>query len=291
MGERAQQIQDTNLPALEILVKKVLAEKKLATAPLNPKSSRGSKSEKRSTGNQLLAVNCSSEQKSKSIVVVQNYLNRDSKTSSARALSALASLVSVAQHNVDLQAAQQNFFTHLTHLVVTALDTHLEYHADHSSQVARLSVSIGRKLQLDDECLEQMHFAALLHDVGMLKVPRAMLANPEAVQEHPKSGAEMLLQITLWEHLADIVLYHHEWYNGRGYPTGIEGEEIPLESRIIGLAEAFDSMTNTSSYKLPKSRFEAAQAIREGAGTQFDPKIANIFLELLDDGLLEETLG
>ena len=226
-----------------------------------------------------------------SLLVVQEFLSRDVKASSARALSALSSLVSVAQRNVDLQSDQKNFFTHLTHIVVTALDVHLEYHTDHSRQVARLAVSVGRALNLDAQRLQDMHFAALLHDIGMLKVPRSMLATPEAVQEHPKSGAEMLLQIAVWEHLADVVLYHHEWYDGRGYPTGIKGEEIPLESRIIGLAEAFDSMTNTSSYKLPMSRPDAARAIRESAGTQFDPAIAKVFLKLLEDGLLEDTLG
>jgi putative nucleotidyltransferase with HDIG domain len=290
-GKRVQEIQKASLAALKQLATQVLSGKKLAFGPLTRGSGDGAKAKRRSGPMSAIAFNCSSEDKSKSIVVVQDSPKGDSSTSAARALSALASLVSIAQQNVDLQIAQKNFFTHITHLVVSALDTHLEYHSDHSIQVARLAVSVGRKLKFDEEKLQRMHFAALLHDIGMLRVPRSMLATPEAIQEHPRAGSEMLLQITLWEHLADVVLYHHEWWDGRGYPTGIAGEDIPLESRIIGLAEAFDSMTNTSSYKLPLSRLDAAQAIRDSSGTQFDPKIAQIFLELLDEGLLEDTLG
>lgn len=289
-GDRSQEILDSSLPELKRLAEKVFSDRKLAFAPLIRSGGKGGSAGTSGTLG-AIGINCSSDEKVQSIVVVQKAIKSESASSSAKALSALASLVSVAQRNVELQTAQKNFFTHLTHIVVTALDTHLEYHSDHSRQVARLAVSVGRALELDEKRIENMHFAALLHDIGMLKVPRSMLATPEAVQAHSKAGSEMLLQITVWEHLADTVLYHHEWYDGKGYPTGIAGEEIPLESRIIGLAEAFDSMTNTSSYKLPMSRSDAAEAIRESAGTQFDPAIAKVFLELLEDGLLEETMG
>jgi HD-GYP domain-containing protein (c-di-GMP phosphodiesterase class II) len=94
----------------------------------------------------------------------------------------------------------------------------------------------------------------------------------------------MLAPIQLWEEVAPLVLHHHEWFDGNGYPDQVAGEAIPLESRIIGLAEAFDSMTSASSYKAPVDRDEAIRRIETGSGTQFDPKVVRVFLDLARRG-------
>lgn len=202
-------------------------------------------------------------------------------------LATLAGLATVALQNTDLKEAQRNFFTHVTHMLVGALDAHLTYKGDHSSNVARLAVSVGREVGMDEEHLERLHHAALLHDIGMLEIDREQVGNRNVVQKHPGLGAEMLQRIQIWEDLAPMVLHHHEWYDGSGYPEGKAAEEIPLESRVIGLVEAFDSMTNLANYQNQISVPEALERIEQGAGTQFDPRLVKVLLDLAHRGALE----
>lgn len=199
----------------------------------------------------------------------------------------LAVLGAVALRNAQLQESQRNFFVQLTDLLTMALDQHMDYHQGHSRQVANVSNRIGRKLGFSDHRLERLHFAALLHDLGMLKVPLEQHEDKRAVRAHPVLGQRMLQSIHAWADLAPFVLHHHEWFDGSGYPEGLAGEAIPLEARIIGLAEAVDSMTSKSSYKPALSKEKALAEVRDGAGTQFDPEVAAAFLELVDEGALE----
>jgi putative nucleotidyltransferase with HDIG domain len=196
-------------------------------------------------------------------------------------LSTLAGLSSVAIHKVDLQEAQKNFFAHMTDILVTALDAQLDLQSGHSRRVAHFATVMGRELGLDDKALERLHFAALLHDVGMLKIDSNLRENKKACQKHPQLGHRMLVRIRLWEDVAPIVLHHHEWWNGEGYPEQLAGEDIPLEARIIGIAEAFDSMTSPSGYRMPVPVSEALEEVRRCAGTQFDPQCSRVFLELV----------
>jgi HD-GYP domain-containing protein (c-di-GMP phosphodiesterase class II) len=146
---------------------------------------------------------------------------------------------------------------------------------------------VARELGFEGERLERLHFAGLLHDVGMLKIRHTRAQGRAAYRQHPLLGYRMLKPIRLWEDLAPIVLHHHEWFNGQGYPEGLAGEAIPLESRIIAAAEAFDSMTSCKTYREPLSFEEALSEIREGAGTQFDPTVARLFVELAQRGVIE----
>lgn len=198
----------------------------------------------------------------------------------APVLSTLAALASVALRNAEHHETERNFFAHATNLLVSALDAHLIHQTDHSRRVARLANQIGRKLGLSEARLERLHFGALLHDLGMLRVDRSRVGDREAVRRHAAYGAEMLQPIRLWEDLAPIVRHHHEWFDGGGYPDGIAGPAIPLESRIIAIAETFDALTAEHSYKSPILGAEACSRIEAAAGTQFDPEIVGIFLEL-----------
>jgi HD-GYP domain-containing protein (c-di-GMP phosphodiesterase class II) len=121
----------------------------------------------------------------------------------------------------------------------------------------------------------------------MLRVPLAQHEDRQAVRAHPVLGHRMLRSIHAWADLAPFVLHHHEWFDGSGYPEGLAGEAIPLEARIIGLAEAVDSMTSSTSYKTALARDEAIAEVREGAGTQFDPELVSEFLALVEEGALE----
>jgi putative nucleotidyltransferase with HDIG domain len=203
------------------------------------------------------------------------------------ALAALAGTASVALHNADLHETQRNFFTHVTDVLVTALDAHLDQQGGHSHRVAQYANRIGRLLGMDDHQLERLHFASLLHDIGMLKLDRAHHRSRTAAEKHPQLGFRMLHRIRLWEDIAPFVQHHHEWYDGSGYPGGLASDAIPLESRIIMVADAFDAMTSDTSYKAARTPEEACRELREGAGTQFDPKIVSAMLELLEQGAIE----
>ncbi len=143
--------------------------------------------------------------------------------------------------------------------------------------MAQLSNQIARRLGFSESRLERLHFAALLHDVGMLRVDPSQVGNREATRRHAEYGAEMLKPIKLWEDLAPIVRHHHEWIDGSGYPDGLRGESIPLESRIIAVAETFDALTSEQSYQRPIPVDEALGRIEAGSGVQFDAKVVGAF--------------
>jgi putative nucleotidyltransferase with HDIG domain len=204
-----------------------------------------------------------------------------------RSLTTLAQQCSVAARRAQLVDSQRNFFSHMTDILVAALDTHMDLQAGHARRVAQLSNRIGRELGLDDARRQRLHFAALLHDIGMLRIDPPRMNDARIARQHPTLGHRMLAPIQLWQDVAPLVLHHHEWFDGSGYPEQLGGEAIPLESRIIGLAEAFDSMTSTSSYKEPVDHDEAIRRVEAGSGTQFDPNVVRVFLDLARRGDLD----
>lgn len=200
------------------------------------------------------------------------------------ALNTLASLTSVAMRNADLRDLQRNFFSHMTEILVYALDAHLGYHGGHGDRVAQFANRLGRSLGWDSKRLQTLHFAARLHDIGMLKFDRAKHRSPTACEKHTTIGGRMLARIRLWENLAPIVRSHHEWFDGSGYPEGLSAAEIPIEARLLAICDAFDSMTSDTSYQIAMPFEAAANEIRDGAGSQFDPELADAFLKLVEAG-------
>jgi putative nucleotidyltransferase with HDIG domain len=218
------------------------------------------------------------------IVAVRNAPARTFASEEIDGLSTLAALSAVALLNGDLRDSQRNFFSHVTDIIVTALDAHLGFHQGHSERVAQLANRVGRALGLDGDDLQRLHFAALLHDIGMLRLDRTQQMNPRTCDKHTLLGSRMLGRIRLWRDVAPIVLHHHEWFDGSGYPEGAAGEAIPFEARIIALCDAWDTMTSDTSYKAALSREEATAEIEACAGTQFDPELVRTFRALLDRG-------
>ncbi len=203
------------------------------------------------------------------------------------ALETLAGLASVALHNSQLQEAQRNFFTHGTDLLVTALDAHVENRNGHASHVSRLANQLAREIGLPEDRLPRLHFAALLHDIGMLRIDRSLHRSARACQKHAVIGARMLARIRLWEPAAPVVLHHHEWYDGSGYPEQKMGEAIPLESRIIALADAFDAMSRGEEARPARTLRQCVEEVVAGRGTQFDPRLVDAFLTLVERGEVE----
>jgi len=196
--------------------------------------------------------------------------------SESDALSTLAGLAAVSIHNADLRDSQRNFFSHVTDILVHALDAHLQFHVGHSQRVAELANRVGRALKLSDPELHRLHFSALLHDIGMLKLDRNQQMNSRTCDKHALIGARMLARIRLWKELAPIVQHHHEWWDGHGYPDGLAGEAIPREARIIAVCDAFDTMTSEQSYKDAMSIEDALGELDAFSGTQFDPALVRV---------------
>lgn len=167
--------------------------------------------------------------------------------------------------------------------------------SQHSARVAEYSVLIGKELGFDDTQCEQLKKAALLHDIGKIGIPDRILNKPDRLTDeeyaimksHVVKGGQILKSFTLIEHVEDGALYHHERYDGKGYVHGLKGEEIPLNARIIGIADAFDAMTANRVYRKQLDMKYVIEEIKKGRGTQFDPKLADILLELIDIGRID----
>jgi HD-GYP domain-containing protein (c-di-GMP phosphodiesterase class II) len=204
-----------------------------------------------------------------------------------RLLLSLARQAGIAIDNAHLIESEKNFFTHVTQLLVGALDRFANHQPGHSRRVAHYAVVVGREMGLDPARCERLFFAALLHDIGMLRLADGGVMSHERYREHPRFGYEMIQPITLWSDLAPMVLHHQERFDGQGYPEGQKGEEIPVEARIIGLVEAFDTMTSRHSYRVPRPVPDVMREIGELAGKQFDPKAVAALAALVARGEVE----
>jgi len=196
-------------------------------------------------------------------------------------------MADAALHRSDLEDAQRNFFAHVTELLVGALDAHVVEREGHAMGTARLANRLGHALGLSAERIERLHFAAMLHDIGLLKFEQARHRDPRALRLHPTVGARMLARIRLWEPIAPIVQSHHEWWDGSGYPDGKAGEDIPTEARIVGLADAVDAMRRPKVDRpRPLTIQEVVAEVERGRGTQFDPTLVDALLGLHERGEL-----
>lgn len=176
-------------------------------------------------------------------------------------------------------ARQQEAYDATVRALVQAVETKDLYTRGHSERVARAAEMMARVLGLREERIESVKYAGILHDVGKLGVPTRVLQKAEALTEsefasiqlHPVRGLEMVRGIRFLREAYDGILHHHERMDGRGYPAGLRGHDIPEFARIIAVADAFDSMTSTRSYRHARSVDEALGEIGRCAGAQFDP--------------------
>ena len=232
-----------------------------------------------------LAVPIVQEADSEAVLVVCDLTSRARfEPEQVDAVATLARLASGAMQTADLQDLQRNFFAHVTDILVAALDAFVDGRVGHAEKVARNVNQLGRELGLDDEQLRRLHFAALLHDIGMLRVDRQGHSDPKQFMKHPRLGYKMMSRIRLWQNAAPSILHHHEWFDGSGYPDGLAREAIPLEARVIAVADAFDAMIRPKDEGAGFSLEVALAELRNGAGTQFDPEVVTAFARLADAG-------
>jgi len=176
--------------------------------------------------------------------------------------------------------------------IAHTIDAKDSYKNGHSERVAKYSVEIGRRIGIKGNELSNLYYVALLHDIGSIGIPDAIIGKPssltleeyEIIKTHTLIGDNILKGIDIFPKLRDGARFHHEHFDGKGYPDGLKREEIPMNARIIGMADAYDAMVSNRSYRKEYTFTEVKKEIFRCRETQFDPLVADILLEMLDEG-------
>lgn len=216
----------------------------------------------------------------------------------------LALLSSVCEHAaaclVAIEATEkiERNYKDTIQALVHALEARDKYTADHSDVVAQWALETGKRLGMPDAQLRDLELGAILHDIGKVAVPDDILNKPgrltdeefEVMKSHTVVGERILKPIGFLDNVAPIVRHEHERWDGRGYPDGISGERIPLASRIIFVCDAFHAITSDRPYRAGQSHAFARRIITENAGTQFDPAVVGVFLEVIDQWAIDHGI-
>jgi HD-GYP domain-containing protein (c-di-GMP phosphodiesterase class II) len=165
------------------------------------------------------------------------------------------------------------------------------YTYGHSKNVADIAQAIGKEIGMSGKELADLRNASLLHDIGKLGIPDAILTKPgkpteeewEIIKRHSAEGGRIVSYVKDLSPLVPMIRHHHEWYDGTGYPDGLKGEEIPLGARVISIADAYDTITGKRPYKDPISHEEALEELKRCSGTQFDPEFVEAFCRAMSE--------
>lgn len=193
------------------------------------------------------------------------------------------------------RASIQKIFNQMIMAFAKMIDKKDEYTSGHSFRVADYSRKLARKIGYNQALAQKVYNIALLHDIGKIAVPKRILHKPQdlddkeysIVKEHASMGKEILQEIDAIPEISLGAGYHHEKYDGTGYPEGLKGEQIPKIAQIISVADAFDAMYSTRPYRKRMKLEDCLDEIRKGEGTQFNPELAEAFIEMVHDGWLE----
>lgn len=202
------------------------------------------------------------------------------------------SAIEVYQLNMDNQELTKDFnnlFSGTIKAITEALDAKDSFTYGRSRRVTNLGLATGKKLGLPESELIKLEIAGLLHDIGMIGVPEDVLKKEgkltaeeyEEIKKHVEHGINILSEIKYLRPVLDIIKYHHERVDGKGYPYGLKGDEIPISAKIITVADAYDGMISDRAYRKSLSSEEAVEEIKKLAGSQFDKKVVNAFVEVI----------
>ncbi|MDR7416391.1 MAG: HD domain-containing phosphohydrolase [Armatimonadota bacterium] len=183
--------------------------------------------------------------------------------------------------------------------LVAAMEARDPYTHGHSARVAQLAVLIGEAMHLPPEVLRSLGRAGRIHDIGKIAIPDHILRKPGPlteeeyvlIRQHPRIGHDIVRQIPSLRRELPAILYHHEWYDGRGYPEGLAGERIPLSARILAVADVYDALTSERPYRRAWTHERAVAHIRNMAGSQFDPRCVEAFLQVVDRWRARQAVG
>jgi len=215
----------------------------------------------------------------------------------AKLLIILASRAAQAIENARLFENLQLTFRQTIQGLVGTLEAKDKYTSGHSRRVTELAVKIAREFDLAPRELERIEWAGLLHDIGKIGIRLEALNKPEKITEqehemfkdHTVMGKQILESIHFLREIVPLVYHHHEWYDGSGYPEGIAGDDIPLGARILAIADSYDAMTSDRPYRKAMNKKEAVKELKAFSGSQFDPKLVDIFINVLEKPEEQQT--
>jgi putative nucleotidyltransferase with HDIG domain len=189
----------------------------------------------------------------------------------------------------EIKDIQERINSEMLRAMISLLEFHDPYTKDHSTDVAALAMKLGNELGLPEFDCRKLFYAALVHDIGKIVLPKTVLNKKEPleydeiglIKQHPITAYETLIKLESLKEIALIVRHHHERYDGRGYPDFLIGDDIPLSSRIISVVDSFDAMTNKRPYRDALTKEVAIMELIDGKNTQFDSKIVDAFLRIV----------
>jgi len=201
------------------------------------------------------------------------------------------------------RADLEEVYLKMARTLALAVEAREPYTHGHSERVALLATEIATELGCPGELVREIQIAAMLHDIGKIVIPDHVLLKPgpltpaefSEIKRHPAAAVEILRCLDHLQSIKPLIESHHEWYDGMGYPNKLKGEEIPLGARILAVADAFDAMTSPRPYRQRLTDEEAAEILKDGAGTQWDPGVVDAFFRVLEreskmlEALLVET--
>lgn len=210
----------------------------------------------------------------------------------------LASISAAALENAELHDELQHLLMDSITALANSIDARDPYTRGHSERVTEYSVMLAERMGFAPDELERLRYAALLHDIGKIRIPDHILNKPgrlddhefEEMKRHPVYGVGIMLPVRAFRPLLPFMLHHHERFDGMGYPDRKLGDEIPLPARIICVADCFDAMTSDRPYRKGLPVSVAVEELTRNKGTQFDPTVVDRFLELVQEGKLDPIL-
>jgi putative nucleotidyltransferase with HDIG domain len=209
-------------------------------------------------------------------------------------LVSLSHQVAIAVDNARLYEELRETFFQTAEALADAIEKRDPYTGDHTKRVMRYSMAVITQLSINNNDVENLRLAAILHDVGKIGVEDSILKKEsvlsdeefEVIKEHPEMGAVILGHIRMLKDVIPGIKYHHERIDGKGYPSGLSGEDIPLIARIISVVDTFDAMTTNRPYREALDDQEAIEELKRFSGTQFDPQIVDAFISAYEKGLV-----
>ncbi len=209
-------------------------------------------------------------------------------------LTTIAAQASVAIRNARLYEEQQHSYLNTVQALVSAIEASDAYTRGHSDRVTRYSVALGKNLGLKGDPLKRLEQAAILHDIGKIGIDASILhkkgkltpADIDILKLHPSIGVRILEPIGFLAPIRDIIEQHHERYDGKGYPNGLEGDDWLIEGKILAVCDTYDAMTSDRPYRKALPHEVAVQEIRDHSGSQFDPEVAAAFVTMCIEGQL-----
>ncbi len=201
----------------------------------------------------------------------------------------LASQAAIALENAHLYNKLHDTFLHTAEALAEAVNSRDPYTGGHTKRVQNYVLLMAKALRMHNQEKQTLRLAAILHDIGKIGIDDALLKKEgrltegEAAEmvEHPGIGARILAHVEEMQDVLPGVRYHHEWYDGSGYPDGLKGKEIPLHARIIAIADAFDALTTNRPYRKKSEKMEALELLNKDSASHFDPELLDLFCEVI----------